>query len=110
MWELYRRKNTGAESSASQLLLADNVDIRTSLCEKYDKCKRFAPVIHQPVNDLQPILNPIPFAQWRMDIIGPFTPASGGRKFLIVKIDFFTKWIETEPTITTNQVKKVYFT
>ncbi|XP_057250131.1 uncharacterized protein LOC130591205 [Beta vulgaris subsp. vulgaris] len=76
--------------------------------KKCDKCQRFAPVINQPANDLQPILNPIPFAQWGMDIIGPFTPASGGRKFLIVGIDYFTKWIEAEPTakITANQVKK----
>lgn len=76
--------------------------------KKCDKCQRFVPVINQPANDLQPILNPIPFAQWGMDIIGPFTPASGGRIFLILGIDYFTKWIEAEPTakITSNQVKK----
>ncbi|XP_057250075.1 uncharacterized protein LOC130591161 [Beta vulgaris subsp. vulgaris] len=41
------------------------------------------------------------------DIIGPLR-ASGGRKFLIVGIDYFTKWIEAEPTakITAIQVKK----
>ena len=66
--------------------------------KKWDKCQRFAPIINQPTNDLQPILNPIPFAQWGMEIIGPFTPASGGRKFLIVGIGYFTKWIEAEPT------------
>ena len=76
--------------------------------KKCDKCQRFSSVINQPTNDLQPILNPIPFAQLGMDIIGPFTPASEGRKFLIVGIDYFTKWIEAEPTakITANQVKK----
>ncbi|XP_048491398.1 uncharacterized protein LOC125492724 [Beta vulgaris subsp. vulgaris] len=37
-------------------------------------------------------------AQWGMAIIGPFTPASEGRKFLIVGIDYFTKWIEAKPT------------
>ncbi|XP_048493061.1 uncharacterized protein LOC125493630 [Beta vulgaris subsp. vulgaris] len=41
--------------------------------KKCDKCQRFAPPINQPVYNLQPILNPIPFAQWGMDIIGPFT-------------------------------------
>ncbi|XP_057248169.1 uncharacterized protein LOC130590168 [Beta vulgaris subsp. vulgaris] len=77
--------------------------------KKCDKCQRFAPVINQPANDLQPILNPIPFAQWGMDIIGPFTPASGGRKFLIVGIDYFTKWIEAEPTakIMANQDHRI---
>lgn len=33
-----------------------------------------------------------------MDILGPFTTASRGRKYLIVAIDYFTKWIEAEPT------------
>ncbi|NP_063998.1 orf764 (mitochondrion) [Beta vulgaris subsp. vulgaris] len=66
--------------------------------KKCDKCQKFAPVMNQPANDLCPILNPIPFAQWGMDILGPFTTASGGRKYLIVAVDYFTKWIEAEPT------------
>ncbi|XP_057250034.1 uncharacterized protein LOC130591127 [Beta vulgaris subsp. vulgaris] len=76
--------------------------------KRCDKCQKFAPVINRPANDLQPILCPIPFAQWGMDILGPFTTATGGRRFLIVGIDYFTKWIEAEPTakIKANQVKK----
>lgn len=30
--------------------------------KKYDKCKKFAPIINRLANDLQPILCPIPFA------------------------------------------------
>ena len=59
--------------------------------KRCDKCQRFAPIIHMPANDLQPIMNPISFAQWGMDILGPFPQASGRRKFLIVAIDYFTK-------------------
>lgn len=42
-----------------------------------------------------------------MDLLGPFPPASGQRKFLIIAIDYFTKWIEAEPlaTITDKQVQ-----
>ncbi|KAL0434724.1 UNVERIFIED_CONTAM: hypothetical protein Sradi_0180300 [Sesamum radiatum] len=32
-----------------------------------------------------------------MDIVGPFPVASGQRKFLLVAIDYFTKWVEAEP-------------
>jgi len=32
-----------------------------------------------------------------MDILGPFPPATGQRRFLIVAVDYFTKWIEAEP-------------
>nr|GEU81172.1 reverse transcriptase domain-containing protein [Tanacetum cinerariifolium] len=40
--------------------------------------------------------------------IGPFPKAQGNVKFLIVAIDYFTKWVEAKPvaTITGNQVKK----
>lgn len=43
-----------------------------------------------------------------MGIIIPFTLASGGRKFLILGFNYFTKWIEAEPTtkLTTSQVRK----
>ena len=75
---------------------------------KYDKCHRIAPVINRPANDQQPILCPTPFAQWGMDILGPFTTATGGRRFLIVGIDYFIKWVEAEPTtkIKANQIRK----
>ncbi|GKD75382.1 reverse transcriptase domain-containing protein [Tanacetum coccineum] len=41
-------------------------------------------------------------------IAGPFPVAAGGLKFLIVAIDYFTKWIEAKAvaTITGNQVKR----
>ena len=32
-----------------------------------------------------------------MDILGPFPVTSGQRKFLLVAIDYFTKWVEAEP-------------
>ncbi|XP_021757444.1 uncharacterized protein LOC110722484 [Chenopodium quinoa] len=76
--------------------------------KKCDKCQNFGPAINQPPNDLTPILNPIPFAQLGMDIVDPFASATGGRKFLMLGIDYFTKWIEAEPVtkITANEVKK----
>ncbi|GJY87666.1 putative ribonuclease H-like domain-containing protein [Tanacetum coccineum] len=45
---------------------------------------------------------------WGIDIAGPFPVAAGGLKFLIVAIDYFTKWIEAKAvaTITGNQVKR----
>jgi len=39
-----------------------------------------------------------------MDILGPFSPDKGQVKFLVVAVDYFTKWIEAKPltTITTQ--------
>ena len=34
-----------------------------------------------------------------MDIIGPFPPTCGQRRFLVVAVDYFIKCIEAEPLI-----------
>ncbi|GJZ61443.1 reverse transcriptase domain-containing protein [Tanacetum coccineum] len=69
--------------------------------------------IHRPVpkcpqQTLTPITAPWPFYKWGIDIAGPFPEGPGKVKFLIVVMDYFTKWIEAKAmaTITGNQVKK----
>ncbi|KAL0435162.1 UNVERIFIED_CONTAM: hypothetical protein Sradi_0224100 [Sesamum radiatum] len=54
------------------------------------------------------MLSSCPFMQWAMDIVGPFPLAAGQRKFLLVAIDYFTKWVEVEPLarITEGEVMK----
>ena len=41
--------------------------------------------------------SPWPFAQWGLDIIGPFPKAMGNQRWLLVGTDYFTKWVEAEP-------------
>ncbi|GJY30341.1 reverse transcriptase domain-containing protein [Tanacetum coccineum] len=45
------------------------------------------------------IMAPWPFYQWGMDILGPLSPARGGAKFVIMAIDYFTKWVEAKPLV-----------
>uniref|UniRef100_A0A2N9FB64 RNase H type-1 domain-containing protein n=1 Tax=Fagus sylvatica TaxID=28930 RepID=A0A2N9FB64_FAGSY len=47
---------------------------------KCDKCQRFAPKIHQPARELNPLSSPWPFAQWGLDIVGPLPRAPGNKK------------------------------
>ncbi|GJW52210.1 reverse transcriptase domain-containing protein [Tanacetum coccineum] len=49
-----------------------------------------------------------PWLRWGINIAGTFPKGLGKVKFLIVAIDYFTKWIEAKlvATITGNQVKK----
>ena len=63
---------------------------------KCERCQKHTHLIHQPVRHLNPISNPLPFAQWGLDILGPFTRATGNRRFVLVAIDYFTKWAEAE--------------
>ena len=48
-----------------------------------------------------------PFAQWGIDIVGPLPQDKGQVKFLLVAIDYFTKWVEVEAlaTITEARIK-----
>ncbi|XP_030923081.1 uncharacterized protein LOC115949959 [Quercus lobata] len=64
--------------------------------KKCDQCQRFAPSIHQPGGELNPMSSPWPFAQWGLDILGPFPKATGNRKFLLVGTYYFTKWFDSK--------------
>ena len=55
------------------------------------------PSIHQLEGILNPLSSPRPFAQWGLDIVGPFPKAVGNKKYLLVGTDYFTKWVEAEP-------------
>ncbi|XP_059302205.1 uncharacterized protein LOC132054169 [Lycium ferocissimum] len=45
--------------------------------------------------ELHAISSPWPFVAWGMDVIGPIEPpASNGHRFILVAIDYFTKWME----------------
>ena len=63
---------------------------------KCNQCQRFAPNIHQPEGVLNPLSSPWPFAQWGLDIVGPFPKALGNKNYLLVGTDYFTKWVEAE--------------
>ena len=65
--------------------------------KKCDQCQRFTPKIHQPKGVLNLLSSPWPFAQWGLDIVGPFFKVIGNKKYLLVGTDYFTKWVETKP-------------
>ncbi|MCI74292.1 gypsy retrotransposon integrase-like protein, partial [Trifolium medium] len=50
-----------------------------------------------PLVELKTLSSQWPFAWWGMDLLGPFPTAAGQNRYLIVVVDYFTKWIEAEP-------------
>ncbi|CAL1400779.1 unnamed protein product [Linum trigynum] len=72
------------------------------------QCQIHANDIHLPMVPMQGNVGVWLFAQWGMDLLGPFPKAPGQFKYLIVMVDYFTKWIEAEPlaSITEVQVRK----
>ncbi|GJZ40415.1 reverse transcriptase domain-containing protein [Tanacetum coccineum] len=82
-------------------------DART-LIRACQDCQVHKPIPRNPQKKLTPITSPWQFYKWGIDIAGPFLEGAGKVKFLIVAIDYFTKWIEAKPlaTKTGNQIKK----
>ena len=62
--------------------------------KKCDPCQRMSPILKSIVQDLVSISSPWPFAQWGIDIVGPFPTAPAQKKLLLVATDYFSKWIE----------------
>ena len=67
--------------------------------KKCNQCQKFAPNTHQPGGFLNPLSSLWSFAQWGLDIVGPFPKVTGNKKYLLVSIDYFTKWVEAEPLV-----------
>ncbi|GJV00684.1 reverse transcriptase domain-containing protein [Tanacetum coccineum] len=78
------------------------------LIRECNDCQVHRPIPRNPQQNLTHIMSPWPFYKWGIDIAGPFPEGLAKVKFLIVAIDYFTKWIEAKlvVTITGNQVKK----
>ncbi|XP_030464918.1 uncharacterized protein LOC115684321 [Syzygium oleosum] len=75
-------------------------------------CHRYqihADKINVPPNELRQMSESWPFSMWGIDMIGPINPkASNGHHFILVAIDYFTKWIEANSyaNVTAKNVAK----
>ncbi|XP_074346833.1 uncharacterized protein LOC141685638 [Apium graveolens] len=66
-------------------------------CQLFSNVSRISPVLPSSV------LSPIPFAVWGIDIMRPFPRAKGDLGYLLVSIDYMTKWVEAKAMRTINQ-------
>ncbi|XP_057754878.1 uncharacterized protein LOC130974141 [Arachis stenosperma] len=78
------------------------------LVKNCDKCQRHANIHQAAPHQLSIISAERPFGTWGIDLVGPFPTAPGQLRYLIVAIDYYTKWIKAEPlaSITATQCRK----
>ncbi|XP_022156667.1 uncharacterized protein K02A2.6-like [Momordica charantia] len=55
------------------------------------------------------ISSPWPFAQWGLDLIDPLPKAKWQLKYVVVAVDYFTKWVKAEPLASITEDKVVSF-
>jgi hypothetical protein len=73
--------------------------------KKRQDYQRFGNVQRSPASVMNPIVKPWPFRGWGINLISQIhLPSSKGHKFIVVVIDYFTKWVEAIPLkIVTSQ-------
>jgi len=100
-------ENHCGASSKSGILLADNKERCPSIHGNVPRMPKIRARIQYVARRVTPDRHALAFQSLGVDILGPFPLAKGQVKFLIVAVDYFTKWIEAKPiaTITTRQVQ-----
>lgn len=63
------------------------------------QCQRHRKIIHAPRVEMRSILATCPFDKWGIDIVGKLPTAQGGKAFLIVAVDYFSKWVEAKVVV-----------
>ena len=64
---------------------------------------------HVPTEHLTSITSHWPFSTWGIDIMGPLPLGKKQVKFLVVAIDYFTKWVEIGPLAVITEARIQHF-
>ncbi|XP_039686367.1 uncharacterized protein [Medicago truncatula] len=73
-------------------------------------CQKYTGIQRVPASELHAIIKPWPFRGWALDVIGEIKPTSSkGYRYILVGIDYFTKWIEAIPLKDVTQEEVISF-
>jgi len=77
-------------------------------CENCQKCVRDQ---KQPSSLTQLIQPTWPLQRWGLYLLGPLPPAQGNLKYVVVAVEYFSKWFEAKPLaiITSATVQKFFW-
>ena len=71
------------------------------MCRECDKCQRLGKISRHHMMPLNPILVVDLFDVWGIDFMGPF-PSSLGYLYILVGVDYVSKWVEAVPCRTAD--------
>eukprot|EP00253_Pinus_taeda_P021411 PITA_21411 len=63
------------------------------------ECQIYQRKMHAPAAPLHPVVTVGPFAKWGIDYMKCNPRSAGGHGYIIVAVDYFTKWAEAMPTL-----------
>eukprot|EP00253_Pinus_taeda_P024101 PITA_24101 len=74
-----------------------------------DSCQRMGRPTTTDEMPLQPQVHLDPFEKWALEFIGPINPTSKGKKYILVCIDYVTKWAEAKALVRATEKTVVNF-
>ena len=84
-----------------------NADVN-EFVRRCDRCQRMGALTRRHEMPQTPIIEVEPFDVWGIDFMGPFPP-SCGKEYILVAVDYFTRWVEAEATRTNDSRTVVKF-
>ncbi|XP_022143565.1 uncharacterized protein LOC111013434 [Momordica charantia] len=82
-------------------------EVHEGVCGNHSRARSLSAKV--PAELLIPISAPWPFAQWGVNLIGPFPLGKGQAKYAVVAVDYFTKWAEAEALSTITEARVTNF-
>jgi hypothetical protein len=74
------------------------------LVRRCDKCQKFLNILRYPPKEMTLIAGQWPFTERGTDIVGPLPQGKGQVKFVVVTIDYFTRWLKAK--VSANIIEK----
>jgi hypothetical protein len=87
------------------------IDDASRIAATCEACHNFSPNSRTPSQPSQLITPLWPLQRWGIDIVGPLTTARGNYMYVVVIVEYFTKWIEVKSpvNIATAGLKRFYW-
>lgn len=70
-----------------------------SYVKKCRSCQIFDNIPRLPSIEQTPVISAWPFDMWIIDLMGKFPRGKGDMEYLVVIVNYFSKWVEAKPLI-----------
>ena len=77
--------------------------------KRYHPCQLYTRNMRSHLASLFPIISVGPFMKWGIDYVTCNPTSAGGHKYIIVPVDYFTKWEEAMPTFKDDRETAAFF-
>jgi len=104
MWRTFSAQKTTAKVLQSGFFWPSLFKDAFKFCKACDRCQRLGTMSRRDMMPLNPILIVEIFDVWGIDFMGSFPP-SFGFEYILVAVDYVSKWIEAVATRTNDPDK-----